>query len=240
MNTTLATQAVVFDLFHTLVTPEAVHANAYLRTSRMAAALRLDAADFERWWVDSKDERNRARSPTVADRIAQYCTRIGRPRTVGDVEAALFAADRYHDVAIQFPPSEVLGALAQLRKRKLQVGILSNADEHEVRAWPDSPIARLVDAASISVDSGLVKPEPAAYRGILAALGGVSPSATMYVGDGESGELVAAKQLGFQPVVFMRGFVTGNGFQTPANIQQLSTQADHTIDRIDETLQYLR
>ena len=231
--------AVVFDLFHTLVTPEAVNPKAYFRVNRMAEALGLETEEFLRWWVATKGERNRHRSPTVAERIVLHCEELGKRVSIRKVEGALYEGDRFHDEAIRDPPAEVLQTLKLLRERGFRIGILSNTDEHESRMWPGSPLARIVHVAHLSIDTGRVKPEPDAYRGILRSLGNVPAASAAYVGDGESHELKAAKEVGFGKVVFMRGYVRGTGFQTLTNLEAFAKQADVTVDAISDLLSVL-
>jgi putative hydrolase of the HAD superfamily len=231
-----AKTAVVFDLFRTLVCPELVHPLAYQRVDRIADALSLEVAPLKRWFAETKVERNRQREPGLAERLRVYCTLVGAFPSEEAIRNALDAADRFHLEAVRSPTPEVLHTLRTLRERGVRVGVLSNTDEHEIRSWPGSPIARLIDAAGLSVDIGFVKPEPEAYQWILRALGDIAPHDAIFVGDGESRELIGAKHAGFREAVFMRGFVAHSGFQTPENLQRFATEADHTIDSVSEVL----
>ena len=230
-------RAVVFDLFRTLVSPELVDPSAFQRVRRLAEALSVDEAPLARWYAETRVDRNRHATPTFAQRLSDYCAQQGTPRPRAKVEAALDVADRFHSEAIRFPPEEVTRTLSRLRERGFKVGVLSNTDEHEIRAWRDSPIAGLVDAVALSVEIGFVKPEPEAYAWVLNALGGVPPQDAVFVGDGESRELVGAKSVGFREAVFMRGFVAHTGFQTPENIARFELEADRTVDSIPEVLE---
>lgn len=231
-----APKAVVFDLFRTLICPELVNPAAFLRTNRIAEGLGLEHAPFAEWYQNTKVERNRARRPTFAERIRQYCLETSQPKPLAAIEAVLHDADRFHDEALREPIPEVTETIAELHHRGIRVGVLSNTDEHEIQQWPRSPLSRMVDAVGLSVDTGLVKPEPEAYRLVLRALGGILPPEAVFVGDGESRELLGAKSVGFGTVVFMRGFVVHSGFQTPENLVLFASQADRTIDSIPEVL----
>jgi putative hydrolase of the HAD superfamily len=233
-----APRGVVFDLFRTLVSPEANFPRAYLRTKRMAEGLGLDLKPFDRWWRETQNERIRARVPTVAERIRDYCSSHGSVRSEEAIDLALFHADQYHDEAILNPPAGVLRTLNELRRRHIRVGILSNTDEHEIRMWAGSPLSRLADAVALSVDTGWAKPEPEAFQSILHLLGDLPPSRTMYVGDGGSDELAGARVLGFRPVVFMRGFVSGNGFHSSTNLTRFEREADVTVDDLPDVLRF--
>ena len=62
-----------------------------------------------------------------------------------------------------------------------------------------SPLYPLFDAAMISYEQGLLKPDPEIYRQALQALG-TKAEECLYVGDGGSHELDGARSLGMQAI----------------------------------------
>ncbi len=224
--------AIVFDLFRTLIDPEAVDPGAYHRVDRLTASLAIDVLPFQEWWGRTRDQRIRQRTPTLLESIAGYCERQGTPRSPQQIERALSAADAFHDQALLHPHEHVLRVLRNLRGRGFKIGILSNTDEHEARLWSESPFPGLVDAAGLSAVIGLAKPEPEAYRWILRALGGIDPHRAIFVGDGESHELRGAKQAGFGKAVFLREFVATTGFQTEEKLREIALEADASLEHL--------
>ncbi len=136
MNTGSRFDSVVFDLFRTLISPEAFNPTAYKRIERMAQSLDLDPVDFERWWGRTKSERNCSRYPSIAERIKDYCEKAGRPKEIGSIEKALDFAQQYHDQAVLNPQPEVLQTLNSLHDKGMKLAILSNTDEREIRYLP--------------------------------------------------------------------------------------------------------
>jgi putative hydrolase of the HAD superfamily len=233
-------RAVVFDLFRTLVDPEGFSPLAFMRTDRMAKALEIEPSRLLQWWMDTRRERNLHRIPTLKERLRQYCEgTLGVFKDDALIDQALHDADRYHDESLLHPHTEVTEILQELRERRVRIGMLSNCDEHEVRLWPQSPLATLVDAAALSIDTGLLKPDPASYLLVLRKLGNIPQSEAIFAGDGESQELIGAKSIGFGRVLFLRQYVAHTGFHSPEQIAEFENEADETIDDIRKVISHI-
>jgi putative hydrolase of the HAD superfamily len=224
----------VFDLFHTLVDPEEFRPRTFLRGPFLAERLGLDTEPFVEFWRKSYAERARSRLPSVQERIAQYCTAIGKDIPIELIEAAVKGVGLYQDVALEHPRPEILAALRSIRSRKIRTGLLSNCDEREVRRWGTSPLAECFDFVGFSCDLGHIKPEREAYEATLRGLGGISPDRCLFVGDGSGEEFVGARKVGFGRIVFMRGFVSRNGMRSSTELMLLARQADLTVDSLTE------
>jgi putative hydrolase of the HAD superfamily len=235
----MVVQTVVFDLFRTLVDPEAFHPTAYKRTDRMAAVLGVDPNGLAQWWIDTKRERNISRIPTLEDRLQEYFqSTLDQTKSRSLIDQAVYEGDRYHYEALLNPHDVVIRVLTELRERKIKIGVLSNCDEDEMRCFPQSPLVKLVDAISLSIDTGFMKPEPAAFHDVLKKLGSVEPRDAIFVGDGESQELTGAKTLGFGRVIFLRQFVANTGFHSKEKLAEFTKAADRTIDSILDVTSY--
>lgn len=224
-------QAVVLDLFHTLVNPEEFKSQAPRRLERVAERLGSDATSFIAYWRSNAYVRNRSRTPVI-HWVEEFMRTTGRavtPETLHDIDHDLGCCE---DSTLLNPPEESLATLQDLRARGLRLGLLSNADEREVRSWPSSPLSLHIDAARFSFEIGHEKPEPQAYAAILADLG-VSAARAVFVGDGGSNELAGAREAGFGLVVSMQGFIIKSGLRPPEKIRQLSQFAHATITSID-------
>ena len=232
-------QAVVFDLFRTLVDPEGVNPEAYRRIDRLASHLGIGVAPLQEWWRSSREQRLRRRAPRLAELLGDFCEKQRAPRSEATIEAALSVADAFHDQALLHPHDHVVRTLKDLRALGVRIGILSNTDEHEIRLWPKSPLASLADAVGLSIDTGHVKPEFEAYRWILDALGGIEPGRAIFIGDGEGHELRGAKQAGFGKVFFLREFVAFTAFQAPETLQEIALEADASLDHLRDILSSL-
>ena len=102
---------------------------------------------------------------------------------------------------------EILPMLRALKAKGLKLAVVSNCYLEEaqvIRAWPES---RLFDTLVLSCEEGVKKPDPAIYQRCMERLG-VSPQECLFIGDGGSQELEAARTLGMtamQAVWYIRG-----------------------------------
>ncbi|MEO0080426.1 MAG: HAD hydrolase-like protein, partial [candidate division WOR-3 bacterium] len=58
---------------------------------------------------------------------------------------------------------DVIAGLKRLRKKGYRLGLISNCGLDEIEAWPDSPLAQLLDTAVFSCQVGRRKPDPTIY-----------------------------------------------------------------------------
>ena len=131
--------------------------------------------------------------------------------------------------ALDTIPPENVATLRSLRDRGFRLGLVSNADATELVGWPSCVLCGAFDAEVFSCEVGWVKPEPEIFIACLDKLG-LSAAECLYVGDGGSGELVAAKALGFQ-TVFVSGVIAE---LWPERIAERIAIADHHIERLPD------
>ena len=213
-------RGVIFDLFHTLTGLESEWSD-YPSTSKM---LGIDRRVWDE--IDAKNGRRRLsgeqRDPYL---ILREMAHHADPSIPDDrIRAAAENRIKRFQHALQRIPEANVATLRQLRAAGLRVGLISNADAIEVASWQQSPLAGLFDFEVFSCDVGLVKPEPEIYRKCLEGLG-LPASSCMFVGDGGSNELVAARQLGLTTVL-----VSGVIAQLwPERIPARMETADHHV-----------
>lgn len=220
-------RAVIFDLFHTLISLEAVGAAG-------PALHELLGVPPERWnpvWLKHEDGRARGRYRTNAEVLALMAPELGLAHEP-ERWAALCAQRkaRFRRALVEIEP-DVLEALGALRARGLKLGLLSDADCEEVEAWPDSPLAACFDCALFSCHEGLRKPEPEFYLRLCERLG-VSTEACLYVGDGRSDEHLGARRVGMTPVLITRHLAQ----IAPERIPLLAPRCDHVVTSVWEVV----
>ena len=98
------------------------------------------------------------------------------------------------------PRAGVIETLAELRRRRLRVALISMCSEDVPVAWPETELAGLFDVETFSSRCGLAKPDAAIYLHTTDALG-VDPGACLFVGDGANDELAGAARVGMTPVL---------------------------------------
>ncbi len=134
-------EAIVFDLFHTLVDPEDFRPRDFDRVEQVARVLGVEAAAFRRFWEGQLAELVVC-PDRPADRAAAYALAGGLQVTARQLTAVDDILGRYQDLALEHPRPGVVAALEGLRERGYRLGLLSNAHERDVRAWDRSPPRR--------------------------------------------------------------------------------------------------
>jgi putative hydrolase of the HAD superfamily len=224
--------AVVFDLFHTLVDPEDFRPRDFDRVERVAAVLGVEAGPFAGYWQGQLRELVVC-PDRPSDRAAAYALARGLPVSRAQWEAVDGILGRYQDLALEEPRPEVLGALRALRRGGMRLGLLSNAHERDLRAWERSPLRPLLDAAVFSCFAGHAKPTPEAYGAALAGLG-VAPGRAAFAGDGGSGELEGARRYGFGLVVLVSGPALRSGLRDALEVALLEAEADLHVTGVED------
>ena len=218
--------AVLFDLFHTLTALESTWGDNRVFTHQMLGV-------SKETWNEQLLERSRDRLTgaisdphTIIRRMAHAIDPTIREEVV---EAAVAnRIERFAQALVNVPQenSQVLCELKALGKR---IGLISNADASEVAAWDRSPIARWFDSAVFSCRVGCVKPEPQIYRICMQELG-VTPDQCVFIGDGGSGELEGARNLGITTIM-----VTGIIREIwPDRIEKRRAHANYVIENLTE------
>jgi len=98
-------------------------------------------------------------------------------------------------------------------------------------SWAQCPLAGLFDAEVISCHVGMAKPDPEIFLKCLDMLG-LPAEHCLFVGDGGSNELAAAKGVGMK-TVFISGIIQE---LWPERIAERRAIADHHIVRLPEVL----
>jgi putative hydrolase of the HAD superfamily len=223
-------RAVIFDLFHTLTALEAIAGDTRPLTHVM---LGLERRAWDQQLLERSRERligrktdpyviirdmARAIDPTLPEDLIRRATenRMGRFAT-----------------ALQHMPMEAQHAVRALKSAGKRIGLISNADVMEMAAWSECPIRNQFDSTLFSCEVGCAKPEPEIYHRSLRELG-VTPAEAVFVGDGGSGELQAARNVGITAVMFA-GIVRK---YSPERVPERVRQADFVIEDLAELLPF--
>ncbi|MER7207677.1 HAD family hydrolase [Streptosporangium sp. NPDC000239] len=185
--------AVIFDFFGTLTPSTPAHVWDD-HAARSAAPLGIPVPVWRAALDSSFEERATGSLGDLRSTILTLARRCG----VDPGETALTAACSARAEAqreLFTLRDDALGTLGAIRERGLAVGVLSDCTAELVRAWPELPLASLVDAAVLSCEIGRRKPDPELF--LLAARRlGVTPGECLYVGDGGGRELTGATACG--------------------------------------------
>ena len=185
-------RAAIFDMYETLIT----HYHSPLCFSmQLAEQAGIPLERFQALWFPTDADRSTGRL-TLEDALADILTRCGvdagarLPALVGQRIAIK------RDCFLHLHEG-ILPMLDGLRARGLRIGLVSNCYSEEAAVIRESHLFPRFDAAMLSWEQGVQKPDPEIFLRCTRALG-VAPQECLYVGDGGSHELEAAQALGMQ------------------------------------------
>lgn len=186
----IAAEAVVFDLFDTLVD----WGDAQEAASReLAAQMGIEQHLFDERWRATSHLR-------YTGGLHAAFTALGADH---ETASGLVETRRRQIRAALVPRPGVVETLQHLRSRAIKLGLVSVSDGSVPIEWSLSQFAPLFDAAVFSCDVGFQKPDSRIYRHCLEQLD-VEPEAAVFVGDGGSDELAGAERVGMRAVLICR------------------------------------
>ena len=191
--------AVIFDLFGTLIDERP---KPY--AAMMATVARLLGVELEALYAASlADVPNRDLGvyPTTSHQFAALCESLKVSPAPEHVAAAI---EEYTDLQRSrlVPREGVIETLIELKKRGLKRGLISNTAPVITDLWPHTELSAKLDAAVLSAEVKLHKPDPAIYLLACNQLE-VRPEDCLYVGDGGSNELAGAAHVGMTPILIV-------------------------------------
>jgi HAD superfamily hydrolase (TIGR01509 family) len=184
-------QGVLFDLFETLVT----ESNPSIRrASSLASQLGVNDDAYRRHWRSRRVEVVLGRS-AFRDVLAQITRTLGAMPDDNVLDDLRLERLSQKAAVLRNVEPDVLAALEALRARGLRLALVTNSFAEDVAGWDSSPLHLLFDVALFSCVVGLAKPDPEIYLLACRRLD-VSPSHTLFIGDGGDEELAGARRAG--------------------------------------------
>ena len=187
-------KAVIFDMFETLVT---LFTGKTYFSEDIAEDLGISLDDFRREWHVTEKDRSTGKY-TIGEGLAIALKQLG---VYSEDKVKLAAEHRKQALTDTFTaiPEETVNLLRDLRKAGKKTGLITNTFSDERDFIRESELYPLLDAALISYEQGICKPAPELFRRMTELLG-VEPGECLYVGDGGSRELFAAREAGMKAV----------------------------------------
>lgn len=182
------TQAVIFDLFGTLV-PAFSSEEAADGYGTVADALGVSREAFMRRWEEWAEPRGTGEL-SVEECFLRTCRALD---VEGDLEAFLELRRGFLQRQI-VPLRGATDALAAAGRRVGRVGLLSNCSSDVPAVFAETALASLVDDAVFSCSVGLAKPDERIFH-LAAERLGVPPDRCLFVDDREE-NLAAARSVG--------------------------------------------
>ena len=187
-------KAVVFDMFETLVT--LFEGKTYF-SENIAEDIGVDLLKFQKEWHAIEEDRSRGKY-TIKEGLEIVLKKLD----VYSEEKVNLAADkRIAALEDTFSPvpEDSLQLLKDLKSKGIKIGLMTNTFSDERDKIRECPLYQFFDAALISYEVGMCKPDPEMYQKMIELLG-VEPDEIIYVGDGGSHELDGAKKAGMHPI----------------------------------------
>ncbi len=186
------TKAVIFDMFETLVSM--FSGDTYF-SEDMAADLRIEVDAFKKAWHSTEHDRS-CGNCTIEEGIRRTLEMLGR---CSEESVKLLSDKRRKTLEGIFErtPAETIVLLQELKRRGIKIGLISNCYSDEADVIRKSSIFPYLDVAMLSYEQGTCKPDHELYKIAMDELE-VTAGECLYVGDGGSKELFAARDLGMK------------------------------------------
>lgn len=188
-------RAVIFDLFHTLVSLEVSRAPG----RGTAEIFGIDPEVWYRHWLKDPDDYVLGLAPVEVP-IRRLAKTINPTVTEEQIQEVLKTRHERFRHTLLNVEGETLDDLRQLRQKGFKLGLISNCGIDEIAHWQESPLAPLFDTVLFSCFVRLKKPDPAIYR-LAAEKLNFPPSECLYVGNGGSDEFAGALSADMTPVL---------------------------------------
>lgn len=228
----MAVDAVLFDLFGTLVPPyrRSAHETA-LR--HIAAILGIGEHEVFNGWTATWDQRASGGFGSIGDNL--------RAVAPGAPSESIAAAEQvYHGFTIHSlePKPGALDVLDWLRQEQVPTGLVTNCAPDVPELWDRTEWADRFDTAVFSCRFGTKKPAPAVYEHACQRLG-VTAAGTIFVGDGSDRELAGAASVGMTPVL-VRNVLDDTYDQGRDDVTDLIVGVVHHLDELRPLLAAMR
>lgn len=187
-------KAVIFDMFETLVS---IFSGDTYFSEHIAADLNIPIEDFRPVWRATDKARSSGQC-TIAEVMKICLENLG---CYSEESVQLIVDHRRENLEGVFArtPKETIELLEALKARNIKIGLISNCYSDEAQAIRDSVLYPFFDAPVLSYEQGVIKPDPEIFKRAIDMLG-VSAEECLYVGDGGSNELYAARDAGMKVV----------------------------------------
>ena len=187
-------KAVIFDMFETLVT--LFNSRTY-RGRDVAKEMNIPEPAFREIWDPSEDAR------TLGDMsFEEVVEKIMRENNIFDREIYDRIIRNRKDCTAEVfnhKHPDIIPMLKALREGGIKTGLITNCFFEEKEAIIHSDLYSLFDAICMSCDVKLKKPDIRIFH-LCAEKLNVMPEECLYVGDGGSNELDAARTVGMKPL----------------------------------------
>ena len=224
------TKAVIFDMFETLVSM--FSGDTYF-SEDMAGDMNIPVEEYKKAWHTTEHDRS-CGNCTIEEGIKKTLEMLGH---YSEDAVSLIAGKRRKNLEGIFErtPKETIALLQALKDEGIKIGLISNCYSDEAKVIRESTIFPFLDVAMLSYEQGICKPDPEIFKRAMDKLS-VTADECLYVGDGGSKELFAAKDLGMKTL--QAQYFADLAFEPHIPCYKLD-DFDHAY-ALDDILKYIR
>ena len=230
-------QAILFDLFETLITESG---DPPAGVSSLAPALGCERAAFRPQW---KSRRPAVLAGRLSFRQALEEIAVGLGSQPDQATLQRICDDRVRAKGRPFKHIEthILSTIENLRRQGLRLAVVSNCCAEDVVSWPQCSLASLFDCTVFSFEVGVAKPDPAIYLEAARRLN-VEVSDIWFIGDGQDEELPGAQHAGlraFRALWFQKRWPhyceASSSATDLSGIEETLAYVEHSLESVDGT-----
>lgn len=190
-------EAVIFDLFHTLISINTVQSKNIPYTYEI---LEIERSEWQSYLKKNEFERLTKSDFNFFNFIEKIFEDKKEYISNQKIELAINSRLEKFKMALTEIPQEVILVLNLLKEKGKKLGLITNADLIEISYLNKSPLMRIFDSTVASCCVGSAKPESAIYNICLLDLG-ITAENAVFIGDGANNELHGAKCLGMTTIL---------------------------------------
>ena len=216
------TKAVIFDMYETLIT--LFESPLYFGT-QMASDAGIEEVKFQEIWRAA--EADRTTGKITLEEILEKILKENDCYSEAKMDFIVNKRIRCKEKSFEHLHKDIILVLNALKKKRVQIGLISNCFSEEAMVIKKSILYPYFDAVCLSFDEGLQKPDHAIFNRCLEKLN-VQARYCLYVGDGGSMELETAEMLGMKAVqaVWYLKENTSQPYKRKPGFKQLETPLD--------------
>ena len=185
-------KAVIFDMYETLIT---LFECPFYFGTQMASDAGIEEEKFQEIWREA--EADRTIGKITLEEVVEKILKTNDCYSETRMNLLVNKRVRNREEAFEHLHKDIIPMLSALKKKGVQIGLISNCFSEEAMVIKKSILYPYFDAACLSFDEGLQKPDSAIFKRCLEKLN-VQAKDCLYVGDGGSNELKAAEMVGMK------------------------------------------
>lgn len=215
-------RAVIFDMFETLITH---YSSPLYFGAQMAADIGISEEKFQSLWRMTENDRTIGK--LTLEEVLEMILRENQcysQKLLKEITEKRIAAK---EECFKHLHTEILPMLEQLKEKGVLIGLISNCFSEEAVVIRKSQLFPYFDAVFLSYEQGVQKPDEEIFKRCIDELG-VNAGQCIYIGDGGSRELEAAKSLGMNAVQAV--WYLKEGTRQPTGRMKEFYQAEKPLD----------